>query len=70
MICLMITLLLAFGNRYRAIKGEGIKILALENATRLPIVLTQARKWIWSSRNCLFFAREKKITKKSIKQYD
>ena len=34
MICLMITLLLAFGNRYRAIKGEGIKILALENATK------------------------------------
>ena len=66
----MITLLLAFDERYRAIKGEGIKILALENATRLPIVLTQARKWIWSSRNFLFFAREKKITKKGIKQYD
>ena len=34
MICLMITLLLAFDDRYRAIKGEGIKILALENATK------------------------------------
>ena len=46
MICLMITLLLAFDDRYRAIKGEEIKILALENATRVLIVLTQARKWI------------------------